>query len=186
MWAETRLQKPAHAARFPPRCGGQQHKASSVASIQFPQSVRDAQHLGEGSEFWLSTVTSCTLRELVSGPLYFPENLCAALLLCFLCEMAQYNHYFLVNLRLLTVKVWKVRLYIITTILGSHGNCFNYSRVHWQLFMLTPLKDSGSFFHFSWLLLQVKRVTYNDHTSQGVNYGKASRRNFTFYPQVWQ
>lgn len=84
----------------------------------------------------------------------------------FFCEMAQYNHYFLVNLRLLTVKVWKVRLYIITTILGSHGNCFNYSRVHWQLFMLTPLKDSGRFFHFSWLLLQVKRVTYNDHITR--------------------
>jgi len=50
MWAETRIQKSAHAARFPPCCGGQQHKASSVASVQFPQSIRDAQHLGEGSE----------------------------------------------------------------------------------------------------------------------------------------
>lgn len=186
MWAEPRIQKPARAAWFPPRCGGQQHKASSVARIQFLRSIRDAQHLGDGSKFGLSTVTSFTLRELVSGPFYFLENLCAALLLCFLCEMAQYNHYFLFHLRLLTVKVWKVRLYIITTILGSHGNCFNYSRVHWQLFMLTPLKDSGRFFHFSWLLLRVKRVTYNDHTSQAVNYGNASHRNFTFYPQVWQ
>lgn len=185
MWVKTRIQKPACAARFPPRCGGQQHKASSVARIQFLRSISMHSTWAMGLSLGC-LVTSFTLRQLVSGPLYFLENLCAAWLLCFLCEMAQYNHYFLVNLRLLTVKVWKVRLYIITTILGSHGNCFNYSRVHWQLFMLTPLKDSGRFFHFSWLLLQVKRVTYNDHTSQAVNYGNASHRNFTFYPQVWQ
>lgn len=164
-----------------PAAQSQQRCKCSVSSVN-----QGCTALGRRVWILLSTVTSCTLRELVSGPFYFLENLCAALLLCFLCKMAQYNHYFLVNLRLLTVKVWKVRLYIITTILGSHGNCFSYSRVHWQLFMLTPLKDSGSFFHFSWLLLRVKRVTYNDHTSQGVNYGKASHRNFAFYPQVWQ
>ena len=164
-----------------PAAQSQQRCKCSVSSVNQGYTA-----LGRRVWILLSTVTSCTLRELVSGPFYFLENLCAALLLCFLCKMAQYHHYFLVNLRLLTVKVWKVRLYIITTILGSHGNCFSYSRVHWQLFMLTPLKDSGSFFHFSWLLLRVKRVTYNDHTSQGVNYGKASHRNFTFYPQVWQ
>lgn len=107
MWAETRIQKPACAALVLPHCGGQQHKAwqhcrYSVSSISQGHTAlwRWVRILVGYNHFSYTKGTTW-------GPilLHFLENLCAAHLLYYLCEMAQYNHYFLVNLRLLLVSL---------------------------------------------------------------------------------